>query len=81
MSAYIAEMFKQSQRKTNQSKECKYFHDVYLLNHYIVVIKENAVVNIKILRRHLVVLKEIQNECKHKGEHFTNLLRTRLWCQ
>ena len=27
-----------------------------------------------------MVLKEIQNEYKHKGEHFLNLL-TRLWCQ
>ena len=28
-----------------------------------------------------VALKEIQNEGKHKGEHFINLLLTRLWCQ
>ena len=26
-------------------------------------------------------MKEIQNEGKHKGEHFINLLLTRLWCQ
>ena len=28
-----------------------------------------------------MVLKEIQNECKHKGEHFINILLTRQWCQ
>ena len=28
-----------------------------------------------------MVLKEIQNECKHKGEHFINLLLTCHSCQ